>query len=73
MKFTGTEIPAGKAYLPQDKIGAARLLEIVFDDATGIATVDVDVPVDIYDLQGRRVKTAKKGIYVVDGKKVIIK
>lgn len=75
MKFADTQIPAGKAYLPKDKTGSARLLELVFDDATGIATVDVDVPVDApaYDLQGRRVKTVKKGVYVVDGKKVIIK
>lgn len=72
--FTGTEIPAGKAYLPKSGVGA-RLLELVFDDATGIATVPVDIPVDVpvYDLQGRRVKTPSKGIYVVDGKKVIIK
>jgi hypothetical protein len=65
-------IPAGKAYLPMGN-GDARLLELAFDDATGIATVDVHVDVPLYDLQGRRVKTAKKGIYVVDGKKVIIK
>jgi pectin methylesterase-like acyl-CoA thioesterase len=72
--FTGTKIPAGKAYLPKSGVGA-RLLELVFDDATGIATVPVDIPVDVpvYDLQGRRVKTPSKGVYVVEGKKVIIK
>lgn len=70
--FTGTEIPAGKAYLPMN--GNARLLELVFDDATAIGSVNVDVNVNqIYDLQGRRVKTPSKGVYVVDGKKVIIK
>ncbi len=71
--FTGTEIPAGKAYLPKSGVGA-RLLEFVFGDATAIGSVNVDVNVNqIYDLQGRRVKTPSKGVYVVDGKKVIIK
>ena len=70
--FTGTEIPAGKAYLPMN--GNARLLELVFSDATAIGSVNVDVNANqIYDLQGRRVKTPSKGVYVVDGKKVIIK
>ena len=70
--FTGTEIPAGKAYLPMNS--NARLLEFVFGDATAIGSVNVDINVDqIYDLQGRRVKTPSKGVYVVDGKKVIIK
>ena len=70
--FTGTEIPAGKAYLPMNS--NARLLELIFDDATAIGSVNVDVNVNqIYDLQGRRVKTPSKGVYVVDGKKVIIK
>lgn len=26
----------------------------------------------IYDLQGRRVNTVKKGIYIVNGKKLIV-
>ncbi len=70
--FIGTEIPAGKAYLPMN--GNARLLELVFSDATAIGSVNVDVNANqIYDLQGRRVKTPSKGVYVVDGKKVIIK
>ena len=70
--FTGTEIPAGKAYLPMN--GNARLLELIFGDATAIGSVNVDVNVNqIYDMQGRRVKTPSKGVYVVDGKKVIIK
>lgn len=74
-EFIGTEdIPAGKAFLPKRKVGAARLLEFVFGDATAIGSVNVDVNVNlIYDLQGRRVKTPSKGVYVVDGKKVIIK
>ena len=74
-EFIGTEdIPAGKAFLPKRKVGAARLLEFVFGDATAIGSVNVDVNANqIYDLQGRRVKTPSKGVYVVDGKKVIIK
>ncbi len=45
------------------------------DITTGIANVNVekknaDV---IYDLQGRRVVNATKGLYIMDGKKVVVK
>lgn len=48
---------------------------IVEDAATGISTVTkkaVDSEI-VYDLQGREVKALKKGIYVKNGKKFIVK
>ena len=47
-------------------------------DATGIQKVKADETIDwnnqvVYDLNGRRVKNASKGVFIVNGKKVIIK
>ena len=43
------------------------------DETTGITTADLDVQpaTVIYDLAGRRVEKMEKGIYIVNGKKVI--
>jgi hypothetical protein len=45
------------------------------EEATGIDEIQtsVDNSAVIYDLQGRRVKKAGKGIYIVNGKKVVMK
>ena len=46
------------------------------DDATGIEGLNVNDNVnanEVYDLQGRRVARPTKGIYIVNGKKVVIK
>ena len=42
---------------------------------TGIQKVkaDIDENAVIYDLSGRRVNNATKGVYIIDGKKVVIK
>lgn len=58
-----------KAYIPQ---GSAAKLAINFGDETGIANVS-DVKTDnvYYDLQGRRVMNPTKGLFIVNGKKVI--
>lgn len=55
----------------------ARRLGVSFgNDATGISDATRlkdkgQMKNDIFDLQGRRVKTFKKGLYIVNGKKVI--
>ena len=73
----GATIPAGKAYL--DATGAgARSLTIVFDDedVTGVNEVrsqKSDVRSEWFDLQGRKVAQPAKGLYIVNGKKVVIK
>ena len=71
-------MPAGKAYLPAVAVASGvRQIIIVFDDeTTAIRTLDLyDAPtcISIYNLQGQRVLTPGKGIYIVNGKKVLIK
>ena len=46
-------------------------VEITFPD--GIQNIEVDADAVIYDLSGRRVNVMTKGIYIVNGKKVIKK
>ena len=41
--------------------------------ATGIGQVTIDNDQDLYDLQGRRVQHAQKGLYIQNGKVVVIK
>ena len=81
MRVTGT-IPAGKNYLrvPNAVVpsGYAPQLTIVIDgEATGVNDVRSkmeDVRGDIYDLQGRKVqKPSKKGLYINNGHKVVVK
>lgn len=77
-KFTGTVIPAGKAYLLATDVPAgARELNLDIEGlSTGIFQVeDVKVKKDnvYYDLSGRRVLYPTKGLYVVNGKKIIVK
>lgn len=81
MRVTGT-ILAGKNYLmvPNAVVpsGYAPQLTIVIDgEATGVNDVRSkmeDVRGDIYDLQGRKVqKPSKKGLYINNGHKVVVK
>ena len=62
-----------KAYLPASAVPSeAKSLSIVFDTETsiqGISAAKADN--SIYDLSGRRVKAATKGIFIINGKKVI--
>ena len=66
-----------KAYLDVPKGVAAQALKIRFNDDNG--TTGIDNPelsvgnagTNIYDLSGRRVQKATKGVYIVNGKKVV--
>ena len=62
---------ANKAYIPV--VASARFLSFDFGDETAIETVESSVESNavVYDLAGRRVQGAQKGIFVVNGKKVI--
>ena len=63
-----------RAYIALDS-ALGRSLDIDFGDGTtGIKNLKVGVQDNVYyDLQGRRVLYPKKGIYIQNGKKVIIK
>lgn len=72
-----TIVPAGKAYLETALVAGARSLSIVFDDeTTGIENFTPALPEGegaVYNLRGQRVAQPTKGLYIVNGKKVIIK
>ena len=78
-KLTSGTIAAGKAYLSLTKASYARELNIVFDDdemTTGISVAPMNnerMNNEYFDLQGRRIAQPTKGLYIVNGKKVIIK
>ena len=70
---SGDTLAAGKAYL---SVSAGARQFIGFgDDTTGVSAIDNgQLTIDNYfDLQGRRVAQPTKGLYVVNGKKVVIK
>lgn len=65
----GVKIPAGKAYL---EVNANGREFIGFGDATGIKSVEtVKANGTVYNLAGQQVKSAQKGVFIVNGKKVI--
>ena len=84
-RYNGKTITAGKAYLVLDD-ARANALRISFadnedngkEDNEGEGTTGVEMTTDnslqstvIFDLQGRRVMNPGKGMYIVNGKKVI--
>ena len=75
-RLTSGSIGAGKAYLALDKSTTARELDVVFDETTALTLVNSEkrtVNSDIYNLAGQRVANPTKGLYIVNGKKVVIK
>lgn len=70
-----TEIPAGKGYLTVETANAAKFLSFGLD-ATGISEVKAAATEsngEIYNLNGQRVAAPSKGLYIMNGKKVIFK
>jgi len=73
-KMTEGTLAAGKAYL--ELAGKGARLNVVFEgETTGISTVAAaeQAADTVYSLSGQRVATPKKGLYIVNGKKMIIK
>jgi hypothetical protein len=76
-----SSVGKGHAYLPKTVLGnaaGARCLTIIGGDGTGIGTIvfdDVETEDNWYDLNGRILngKPTKKGLYIKDGHKVVIK
>ena len=65
---------ANKAYLPASEVKAPMLRITRGETAIAPSTLDAQPSaVVIYDLTGRRVEKMEKGIYIVNGKKVVIK
>lgn len=74
----GSKIGKNRCYIDMDnvpeKTASAAALIINFNDSTD-AIESIEANADsrnaIYDLSGRRVKAAQKGLYIVNGKKII--
>lgn len=72
-------VPAGKAYLLKSNVpSGARAMKFVFeeDETTGISSMQNSQSTmhhEVYNLNGQRVAQPAKGLYIVDGRKVIVK
>ena len=76
-KWTGENVPLGKAYIETSNSSSAQGLSINFDaTTTGIQAIGVDSSNQAkaaYDLSGRRVANPTKGVYIINGKKVVLR
>ncbi len=72
-KANGQKVAAGKAYLHVS--GNSARTFIGFGGETGISTVENTVAKEnaIFNLSGQRVMQPTKGLYIVNGKKVVLK
>ena len=75
--FVGETYKAGKAYLNISGLSASEVRFFnIFDEGEETAIENIQGAEDavdsvVYDLAGRRVQKAQKGLYIVNGKKVI--
>lgn len=71
--YNGETLAGFKAYMPNGT--GVRGFKFQEGETTLIEGVDSNAGLDesVYDLSGRRVQNARKGIYIVGGKKVIVK
>ena len=79
---TSFNFPVHKAYAkPQDNFSGAAKVQPVFDeednnDVTGIENIENTTTTDnnvYYNLQGQRVENPQHGVFILNGKKVILK
>ena len=75
-RWVGDELGAGRVYLPVDDNTAREFCGFLVDESSAIDDVEhstLNIDHSVYDLQGRHVLNPSKGMYVLDGKKVVIK
>lgn len=74
-KFGGTTMPGFKAYLPVGKTSNVKAFTFRFEDVEDAirAIESENSGLEIYDIAGRRVQQAQKGLYIINGKKVLFK
>lgn len=75
---SGVTVPAGKPYLTIENTGSKDFFDFSFDEgvATGIESIEsigFDMNAPVYDLQGRQVNRLHKGVFIQNGKKIIVK
>lgn len=78
VKVNAGTVKAGKALLPANEIPTtARELKFVFEDETtairGIENGQLRMENSFFDLQGRKIAKPTKGLYIKNGKKVVLK
>lgn len=77
VQFTGTSFNADEAFvnISNGSSGVAEY-DIIFGEegkTTGIVEIANSVTTTYYDLQGRKVERPTTGIYIINGKKTVIK
>lgn len=73
---SGGTLPDGKAFLPASAItSGAKVITLVFGgESTGINEIQkAETEGAIYNLSGMRVSKTQKGVYIMNGRKVIVK
>ena len=79
VRIKDLQLSAGRAYLEMPtSLGAseAKIMVTLEDETDGILLINSDeqnANGSIYDIQGRKVENPTKGIYIVNGKKVVMK
>ena len=68
-------LPGGKAYLPAEVASSAKSFTFDFGEPTGINEIQTEANANgaIYNLNGARVSAPQKGVYIMNGRKVIVK
>lgn len=74
-KYTGSVIPGFKAYFNDPSGSPVKGFSFSMEDVeTAIRAIESENnDLEIYDIAGRRVPQAQKGLYIVNGKKVMFK
>ena len=75
---TGVTIGQYKGYITLNGINAAgargtNFMSFQDETTTSIESISMDSQNEVFNLQGQRVKNAQKGLFVVNGKKVLVK
>ena len=71
--YNGDYLNGFKAYYKTDNSNV-QALRLSFGETTGIdAVVNGESKLEIYDMSGRRVEKMTKGLYIVNGQKVLVK
>ncbi|MDE5790582.1 MAG: hypothetical protein K2H96_05075 [Muribaculaceae bacterium] len=69
-----TTLPENSVYLPAD-VSTSEFIKETNDITTGVSEISTEasLPKAVYDLSGRKVSYPERGIYIIDGRTVIVK
>ena len=73
-RYSGSTPPVARAYMEVSPTQAAKGMPLNLGVPTGVSSPRAAMDSsDVYDLQGRRVAAPARGLYIVGGKKVVVK